>query len=135
MTKIVVDDGIIILLDDGTIINFPEGNDKDYHAWLGTDEADRAWLMLSGKAAVLSHMVEVEEANNILEELVDNQDVMDELYFVTTQAQKDRIAGLYCNPKSTSWAPGLMAKWRARRDEQIEDAKRQNARQSTLEVN
>jgi len=135
MSKIVVDKGIIAILRDGTIINFPEGNGEDYKAWLKTSEADAIWMLLSDKDGVLSHEVERAEAYSILEELVDNDNVMDDLYHTTTPQQKNRIAELFRNPKPAGWAAELMLKWQEEYIAEIEDDKRKNAKQAKLDVN
>ncbi len=48
--------GVIVILRDGTILNFPSGNDDEYQAWLKTDESKQiapADLLTAAKACEL----------------------------------------------------------------------------------
>ena len=135
MSKIVVDKGIIAILRDGTIINFPEGNDEDYQTWLKTSEADAIWMLLSDKDGVLSHEVNRAEAYDLLQDMIDDDDVSDALCDVILQPMRDRIAELFRNPKPAGWAAELMLKWQEEYIAEIEDDKRKNAKQAKLDVN
>ena len=65
---ITVDSGIIIIMRDGTIINFPNGNDDEYRAWCKTDGSRDAVLFFGGKDIVASSIFRSNDADYFVDE-------------------------------------------------------------------
>jgi len=64
-----IEKGIIIFHNNGTIINFPEGNAKDYQEWLKTEESNYASLFVSDKEGVAKTVFKGIDADYILSKL------------------------------------------------------------------
>jgi hypothetical protein len=62
--------GIIVIMRDGNIFNFPYGNDETYKAWCKTPESNNFLTMLGAREEFLEHELERAEADDIARHLV-----------------------------------------------------------------
>ncbi len=51
-----IEKGIVIFLKDGTIINFSNGNDEEYQAWIKTKEAKKIAFVYGSLTSILKDL-------------------------------------------------------------------------------
>lgn len=75
---ITIEKGIIVIMRDGTIINFPDGNDEAYTAWIKTLESNNFLVMLGAREEFLEHELERAEADQIVRNIYINGGSVDD---------------------------------------------------------